>query len=82
MPTNFEFKKIRQNEIIIQEQKSIKFLKPWQDALFKIDSKGMEIITIYLAKNLHPYIPFSDTLINLTPLVLESLRFQKSIIII
>tara|TARA_Y100000739_G_C20542412_1_gene434220 strand:- start:101 stop:1204 length:1104 start_codon:yes stop_codon:yes gene_type:complete len=77
LPTNFEFKKIKQNEIIIQEQKSIKFLKPWQDALFKVDSKGMEIITIDLAKNLHPYIPFSDTLINFDSLNIKEIKISE-----
>lgn len=77
LPTIFEFKKIKQNEIIIQEQKSIKFLKIWQDALFKIDSKGMEIITIDLAKNLHPYIPFSDTLINFESLNIKEIKISE-----
>ena len=77
LPTNFEFKKIKQNEIIIQEQNSIKFLKLWQDALFKIDSKGMEIITIDHAKNSHPYIPFFDTLINFESLNIKEIKISE-----
>lgn len=65
LPTKFELKSLSDSTNLLISQQSNKFLKPWQKALFKVKSKGIEVITPDYLDKPNILISTNDTALNL-----------------